>query len=738
MREDLNREKMHKAIDTTLSGLNGDPWLFRRITACAAEGEIKVKKRLSIGMVLAIILLLIAAVAAAVTLLSKPEIVQNVMEEKAVELALKNDTETTVNEKFSAEELAELIRDLNENGFTLDEDNVIMQLIRNGQGYYEEEAIMEICRQAFGGNMAAWTLEQQDWYIRLMVKIGFLESYDSRIPGEENMTYEEAEAFAFRKIREAYGEDLPLEDRSIWVLERQFYKQDPDDPDTATWDFWLEPRDMDHGRYTISFRDHDPEGTADVWASVQDWSETYTGDELLGTFWGVYGPEGKWTQETWQKMHDMAQTAQTTPGNWDEQILKAYRITEYPDPGENDISREEAILKAQEALEEPRAALNGAALTEYEGRRQWMVSFIIYAPEDGTEDEAAGIYAAAVDSATGEVLSVRRQGMYDTTAFAWVPEAAYNQAWEGLLRGDDVIRIATEAATARYPDKDLENRDQYEIQADFFGSWYVTFRAKDVHLGSVTTQVSGEGEILNIEADTAETDGDNLWSRYWDVYGYFGQWDQAVWVQLEKDMAGLEPETIEGKLLKATRYPEESSVKIRKEEAKELGIKATGKRIAEVNTCVLADADPHPVWIMRILTNDDLNPVIGIDAETGEAVFTEQYKVDYTPHYVLYSMPETWRKMEMEMLGAPYMAKIAITMKFGNMYLDEPEIEVDNPENWDMEQNGMTLRFTGRWKGMKDYEVELDENGFVLGCEETESAATEEKPGGWAEEEGEQ
>ena len=50
----------------------------------------------------------------------------------------------------------------------------------------------------------------------------------------------------------------------------------------------------------------------------------------------------------------------------------------------------------------------------------------------------------------------------------------------------------------------------------------------------------------------------------------------------------------------------------------------------------------------------------------------------------------------------------------------------------------MTLRFTGRWKGMKDYEVELDENGFVLGCEETESAATEEKPGGWAEEEGEQ
>ena len=687
MREELNREKIHKAIDTTLSGLNGDPWLFQRISARAAEGEPKVKKRLSVGLVLAIVVLLIAAVAAAVTLLSKQEIVQNVMEEKAVQLALQNDTGAAINEKFSAEELAELIRELNENGFTLEEDNVIMQLIRNGQGYYEEEAIMEICRQAFGGNMATWTLEQQDWYVRLMVKIGFLESYESRLPGEGNMTYEEAEAFAFRKIRAEYGEDLPLEDRSIWELERQFYTLNPDDPDTATWSFALEPRDMEHGRYIISFRDNDPEGTADAWASVQDWTESYTGEELLGAFWGIYGLEGKWTQETWQKMHDMAQDAQTNSGDWDDQILKAYRITEYHDPGEKDISREDAILKAREALEEPRAALNGAALTEYEGRRQWMVSFIIYPPEDGTEDDAAGIYAAAVDSVTGEVLSVRQQGMYDTTAFAWVPEAAYNQAWEGLLRGDDIIRIATEAALAKYPDMDLENEEKYEIRADFFKSWYVTFRARDVHLGNVTIEVSGEGEILNAEAEPAETDGDSLWDRYWDVYGYFGQWDQAVWVQLDRDMAGMEPEQLEGKLLKAARYPEESTVTIHRRQAEELGIKATGKRLAEVNTCVLVDADPHPVWIMRILTSDDLNPVIGIDAETGENVFTEQFKVDYTPHYVLYSLPQTWRKAELETLGAPYMAKVAVNMKFADMSLDEPDIEVDNPEKWDTVQD---------------------------------------------------
>ena len=193
-------------------------------------------------------------------------------------------------------------------------------------------------------------------------------------------------------------------------------------------------------------------------------------------------------------------------------------------------------------------------------------------------------------------------------------------------------------------------------------------------------------------------------------------------------MADLEPTTIESRLLKATHYPEEDTVAICHEKAQELGIKATGKRSAEVNTCVLVGAEPHPVWIMRILTDEEPEPVIGIDAETGEVVFREQYKVDYTPHYVLYSMPQIWRKMELETLGAPYMAKAVVTYKFADMWLDYPEIDVDNDGNWETQQDGLTVRFIGRWKGMKRYEVELDENGHVLRCEETDSVATGENP----------
>ena len=109
-------------------------------------------------------------------------------------------------------------------------------------------------------------------------------------------------------------------------------------------------------------------------------------------------------------------------------------------------------------------------------------------------------------------------------------------------------------------------------------------------------------------------------------------------------------------------------------------------------------------------------------------MFREAFKVDYTPHYTLFSVPGKWRKAELDKYGALYVAKVAITHKFSDMWYDFPEIEVDNGEDWEVHLDGLTVRCTGRWKGMKAYEVELDENGYVLRCEESDSPSTEEKP----------
>lgn len=102
--------------------------------------------------------------------------------------------------------------------------------------------------------------------------------------------------------------------------------------------------------------------------------------------------------------------------------------------------------------------------------------------------------------------------------------------------------------------------------------------------GSIAVTVSQDGRVESVNADTGPLDGNNAFLRYWDVYGYFAGWDQSVWVQLGKDMEGFEPEySIDGLVIKATRYPEESAAAIGREEAKALGIKVTGQRTAQAH-----------------------------------------------------------------------------------------------------------------------------------------------------------
>ena len=66
MSEKMDRKAFHTAIDTTLSGLQENPFLYQRVIAQESRKEgIIVKKRLSVGLVLTIVLLLITVTALA-------------------------------------------------------------------------------------------------------------------------------------------------------------------------------------------------------------------------------------------------------------------------------------------------------------------------------------------------------------------------------------------------------------------------------------------------------------------------------------------------------------------------------------------------------------------------------------------------------------------------------------------------------------------------------------------------
>ena len=679
------------------------------------------KRKLITSLVLALILVLLTAAAGAA-----PLTVREIIEQTAVPLAVANDTGAVVQDLYTPEQLAELAGVLNENGFILQENNIIMQMVQNGLGYYEEETMMEICRQAFGGNISTWTLEEQDWFDRQLADIGFYEAHEPRLPGEGNMTYEEAEAFAFTFMTQQFGEEVDPENRDKYRLCREFYR-DAENENVFIWAFELEPKDIAYGDYYVSFEDQDPEGTAYCYAAVPDWTGAYACDEVEMAFDRAYGwSMGQWPQSIWQKYHEMMAGTEINPDDFMYPQYRGYQLTAYPEPEADEISREDAIQAAKEALQKDRAALDSAVLTEYEGERAWMVGMIIRRPEDEPGPE---IYVVTVDSRTGEIKSLRESTQDDDASMPFVAEAAYEKAREGRLKGSEYIRIAAEAIRQKYPELDVLDENEFEI-SDQGGIAVRTIRfiTKNTQHGNAVAWISPDGTVVEAEADIEAPDGDNIMERYWAVYGYFGLWDQETWFRLGKDVQDLRADSIEGQLLKVGNYPKESSVRIGHEEAQTLAVQASGKKAIEVNTCVLIDAEPHPVWKMRLISYDPEDQVIEIDAETGEVTAVDVYKTDYTPNYHVYSLEKNWRKLEMETFGPVYMAKEAVTYSYGDLWQDYPELNLDDPDEYEIRADGLIIRFIGRWAGMKSYTVELDEGGYVLRCEETDSDSTEERP----------
>ena len=134
MNEQMMKERIQQALNAQMSGVRTSPAERSELLENAIGGR-KVKRKLTAGLVFAMVLVLMTAAAVAAILLTRKEIVEQV----AVPLAVENDGELGVKSSYSAEELAELVRTLNENGITLEENSTIMQALKTGEEFYGDK-----------------------------------------------------------------------------------------------------------------------------------------------------------------------------------------------------------------------------------------------------------------------------------------------------------------------------------------------------------------------------------------------------------------------------------------------------------------------------------------------------------------------------------------------------------------------------------------------------------------------
>ena len=581
MREDLNRAKMHKAIDSTLSGLNGDPWLFQRVSARVAEGEIKVKKKLSAGLILAIVILLIAVTALAVALLSPKEVVEQV----AVPMAQKNDRDWRVETDFTPDELAAFIRECNENGIDLDENDAIMKAFRNGQGYNEQEAIMAVCRTAFGGTYGEWTIAEQHWFQDVMVAIGWAEQNYVALPGPDDLTEEEARARLIAAIREKFGADLPLEDKT---------------------------------QYETSL--------------------SYSNETELVEVW----------------------------------TLICHPRTE----------RAEVFYTA--SLDKDGNVINVIS-TDY-GRPQTLedrgYNFTL------TEEEAVHLAAEGLRTQTGKDIPLEDPEKYHSFVYREISPVG----------------------------------------------WSVSFVSHTSDWGRCSVFVNDATREVTVNSiDVDEITADNILARYRNQYGWYSEWDPAVWAEIAGRASDLKAETAEGRVVKATPWIDWREGLLTRDEAEEKAFRQTGIKMGDVNCACIIDADPHPIWKFRLLPWDDSyqdSVVVEIDAVTGEMTDLDMYKSDHSdlePSYHMITLRRIWSSLEVEKNGILPVARLAVLHRFSDMTLDMPEVDdlpIFDLRYWQPEIQDRVVRFRSQWSDLPDYEVEVDGNGMVIRTEEKESSGT--------------
>lgn len=698
MDEKRIRQEIESAVENHCHFLQDDPFLARRILAKVQEkGEIKVKKKLSMGLVLAIVLLLLSLSALAVSLMTG----QEVIEKTAVPLALGNDTGIRPSNAFSHDELVQLIETATENGITLDENSQIMLALQNGEGYWEEEAIMAICREAFDGLYYEWTVEQRHWYGNVMVQIGFWSENPNPLPQEGQISAAEARKLALELIGKQ--QNLPLEDTAQYRHTEEF--------DHEGWYFSFLPRNLTQPACHVSF-DHAGE-VIDCLITPQHW-EKFTEKELMDGMNKIYGyrfgNQLCWEQDAWHVFGQMLPKAEKSE-KWTAEY-DAYLETTYPLPAEGDMEKAAAQKIAQQKANLAALYESAALMVEKEGRRIWKVTLT-----GQTDKDESIIVTYEMDAKTGEILL--EKPLTDALHFwaRYVPYSVYESCIGEMMSRKEALDLAVKAIHSQPDGENIplldENCYTYTLQYnEHFSRFTVRFQTKKLEYGSCRVNVNLDGTTKVNQFEKPGLTGDNAYKRFDQVYGSVNDWDQSTWQLLDETMKGLEAETFEGKLLKSTHYPPADSVKLSQKEALDIVYQTGKKGYVDIIRSVLIDAQPNPVW-KAYMADETGCYLIEVDANTGEVVDKMPYKADnyeFDNPVQIYTLRRDYAPAAIQEYGKERMAGIAITKAVADMELDDPSLPILYDSQYKTKVEGDTVTFLPLHEGDPSYVLTFSDN----------------------------
>ena len=241
----INQETLQKALPSIPQDFEQDMrWMIQRMPEMRKETPV-MKRKLSVGLVLALILMLLAVSALAAVILGGKDFVDQVMAPMA-----KVDMES---DRFTEKEVQFILDEAEKYGIRLP-DHIVARLKGHDAWEYKDELMRLFVKTEYGFYPSAWPLEVQHWYEVTMEACGQGDGYISNVLPEENdLSQEQAIEIVVNHIRETYGEEKDINDPRLF-LRHMTYTQQTINPylTTREWHFDYEARDPKDNVYFIT------------------------------------------------------------------------------------------------------------------------------------------------------------------------------------------------------------------------------------------------------------------------------------------------------------------------------------------------------------------------------------------------------------------------------------------------------------------------------------------------------
>ena len=340
MKDKRLEQQLQGSLNAALSGLRTTSFQRERFFENATGGK-KVKRKLTVGVIVALALMMTAVTALAATLLSGKDFIQSFL------APLSKETDSI---QWTEEEMDRILQYAQAQEMALPDN--IREKLASSDPVYKEELLRLFMKMDMGFYPASWPLEEQAWYDELLVQYGLKEERTRFMPEEGEISQEQALSIARDHILKTWRVDVS-EDGQFVLYIQYMLTEDPAGNRCKRWDITYEQ--ADHSRYyVVSVTPAGEIAAAEASSEEEETQETSkqpdTGKETLDLMIAMW-QDDFYTVEFLAAFSDRySDLVRSIDNDWEQtKVLKAMLEIPYALPRTEDISPDAAMQKAKEA-----------------------------------------------------------------------------------------------------------------------------------------------------------------------------------------------------------------------------------------------------------------------------------------------------------------------------------------------------------------------------------------------------